>query len=384
MNFRKESMNQAGQKLTEFPKEVFERKKLYKLDLSNNNIKHIPKEIDKLRYLESLNLSGNRIRHLFAKLFELPRLKILILNNNEIINLPKQVGKVQTLKILNLANNNISNLPPEIASLCNLVELNLTGNSLNDFPVVPNGFKNLKALWLSHNPLGNISANDLLSNIPTLRSLYCYSPRLENRITNHDEYFYLASSVKGNSQQLIKKAMSDVKERKEKKNVVPLGQEQLDPKTDNAKFFISYSHADKEYLNRLKTHLKVLKHDVSFDVWVDTDIKTGDKWEKKIKEALESATCAILLISTEFLASDYIQKNELPPLLKDADEKGTKIFPVIVHPCRFSKIKSLSQFQAANSPSEPLSTLTFPNQEFVFLKLCNDIQAHLEQDEIAS
>jgi hypothetical protein len=132
-------------------------------------------------------------------------------------------------------------------------------------------------------------------------------------------------------------------------------------------------------LNKLKRHLKILQRQAPLNVWDDKKIRSSAKWKEEIENALNEATAAILLVSTDFLASDFIQDEELPKLLKSAEEKGTRIYPVIVHPCQFLKTKSLSQFQAANSPSEPLSELNFSKQERVWIKLCDDIQYHLEQ-----
>jgi hypothetical protein len=62
------------------------------------------------------------------------------------------------------------------------------------------------------------------------------------------------------------------------------------------------------------------------DLWVDTKINVGEKWKEKIQQALDRAAIAILLISADFLASDFIIDNELPPLLKAAEEKGNLFF----------------------------------------------------------
>jgi hypothetical protein len=60
-------------------------------------------------------------------------------------------------------------------------------------------------------------------------------------------------------------------------------------------------------------------------------------------------------------------------LLKAAQDKGTRIFPVIISPCRFEQ-STISKFQAANSPAETLSELSKPKQDRIFLKLTDDIQ----------
>src|SRR6218665_3206938 len=94
----------------------------------------------------------------------------------------------------------------------------------------------------------------------------------------------------------------------------------INPKGNH--IFISYSHKDAEYLERLLVHLKPLERDGLIDTWVDTRLLAGDRWKKEIDAALKKARVAVLLVSADFLASDFIINNELPPLLKAAEEQG--------------------------------------------------------------
>ncbi len=138
--------------------------------------------------------------------------------------------------------------------------------------------------------------------------------------------------------------------------------------------FVSYSHADLECFRRLEIHLKPLEQDGLIDVWSDTRIKAGEDWEERIKTALDKAAIAVLLISADFLASDFIVKNELPPLLLAAAKGGTTILPLIIKPCRFVKHAQLSKFQAINFPSEPLLSLSEIEQEKIYVKLVDRIE----------
>src|SRR5690349_16513348 len=95
------------------------------------------------------------------------------------------------------------------------------------------------------------------------------------------------------------------------------------------KVFISYSHKDKRWLNRLQTHLKPLVRDGVLDIWVDTMIDPGGKWRDEIRAAIDSARVALLIVSAEFLASDFIATDELPPLLEAAEKDGVRILPLI-------------------------------------------------------
>ena len=69
------------------------------------------------------------------------------------------------------------------------------------------------------------------------------------------------------------------------------------------------------------------------------------------------AKVAVLLVSADFLASDFIVDNELPPLLAAAELKGAVILSVIVSSCRFKQTETLSQFQVVNPPTQPLNLL---------------------------
>lgn len=143
--------------------------------------------------------------------------------------------------------------------------------------------------------------------------------------------------------------------------------------------FISYAHADERWLKRLKKHLTVLdKFTEPIDYWEDTKLKGGDKWKETIKGAIDKANVAILLVSTDFLASDFITSEELPSILRHAEEGGTKVIPLIVAPCSF-ELSEISEFQAINSPDRTLLDLGSDEAAIdrVFLELVKTIRSLL-------
>ncbi len=158
--------------------------------------------------------------------------------------------------------------------------------------------------------------------------------------------------------------------------------EPYDPQTKKLDYkptaFISYSHADKECLERLQVHLKPLKRKNLVDIWADTKIKAGEKWKEQIISALNKAVVAVLLISADFLASDFILDNELPPLLASAEKRGTVILPVILKPCGFKRDENLSCFQAINSPDTPLLKLNKIEQEEIYSKIAETIEIEIK------
>jgi tetratricopeptide (TPR) repeat protein len=86
----------------------------------------------------------------------------------------------------------------------------------------------------------------------------------------------------------------------------------------------------------------------------------------------------VLLVSADFLASDFIATDELPPLLSAAEKEGAVILPVILSPSRFLKTPSLAQFQTVNNPSRPLIGMTKDEQESVLVNVSEAIEASLK------
>lgn len=146
--------------------------------------------------------------------------------------------------------------------------------------------------------------------------------------------------------------------------------------------FISYSHADAEWLARLKVHLKPLEREGVIDLWSDDKIQPGSNWEEEIRKALKEAKVAVLLVSADFLASDFIHTNELPPLLAAAEKEDAVILPVIVSRSSFEENKNLSKYQAVNPPNKPLLGMSRAEQEDVFYNLHKSILLILGRQEV--
>ena len=143
--------------------------------------------------------------------------------------------------------------------------------------------------------------------------------------------------------------------------------------------FISYCHADVAWLDRLKIHLRPLVRRTALDLWDDSRILPGQAWQEEIAKALARARVAILLISADFLASDFVVNNELPPLLHAAAHRGLLMLPLIVSPCFFSEHEELSRYQSVNRPDSPLSGMSSSDAEAVLVSLVRSVDQYFRR-----
>lgn len=147
------------------------------------------------------------------------------------------------------------------------------------------------------------------------------------------------------------------------------------PTSTRTSVFISYSHADSQWLRLLNTHLKPLVRDQKLEIWSDQKIRKGERWRDRIHKQMAMARVGIFLVSADFLASDFIHAEELPPLLKAADREGATLLTVIVRPCAGAFQDSpLSQLQAMNGPHTPLSGMSKTQREQVMASVYDELR----------
>lgn len=119
--------------------------------------------------------------------------------------------------------------------------------------------------------------------------------------------------------------------------------------------FVSYSHRDEAWKERLVAHLKVVARKGDVDAWDDRRIEAGAAWKAEIENAIASADTAILLISADFLTSPFIQDEEVARILKLRATGSLQVIPLIVRPCAWTAVEWLRELQARPLDARPLS-----------------------------
>jgi hypothetical protein len=121
--------------------------------------------------------------------------------------------------------------------------------------------------------------------------------------------------------------------------------------------YVSYSRKDEIWRDRIVEGLRRGGLNADYILWDDRSIKYGDEWLNVINEALGAARVALLLVSPDYLASDFITSYEAPRLLELRESRGVLVIPIIVRPCNWMEVRWISRLLVAPRNGKPLSEL---------------------------
>lgn len=100
--------------------------------------------------------------------------------------------------------------------------------------------------------------------------------------------------------------------------------------------------------------LKGLEKQKVIKVWHDREIEPGDDWYRAIRSAMRNCEIAIILVSQNFLNSEFIEKEEVPKLLERRKKQGMRVVPIILRPCLWKDDPVLSKIQALPRDGKPI------------------------------
>jgi TIR domain/NYN domain len=139
------------------------------------------------------------------------------------------------------------------------------------------------------------------------------------------------------------------------------------------KIFFCYAHEDEPLLIKLKAHLRPLQRIGLIDVWYDRDITAGAEWEQDIKKHLNEANIILLLISPNFMESDYCYGIEMKRALERHERKEAYVIPVILRHVLW-KVPPISKLQALPTDSKPILSAGWFDPDEAFYTVAESIQ----------
>lgn len=135
--------------------------------------------------------------------------------------------------------------------------------------------------------------------------------------------------------------------------------------------FFSYSHRDEELRDELALHLSMLKRQGVIRAWHDREISAGSEWAGEIDQKLDSANIILLLISANFLASDYCYDIEMQRAMERHEAGAARVIPIILKPVDWSGAP-FSKLQALPKNAKPITT--WDNRDEAFLNVAQGIR----------
>ena len=139
--------------------------------------------------------------------------------------------------------------------------------------------------------------------------------------------------------------------------------------------FISYAHEDLAYLKELEKHLANLKRQNIIASWYDGDIDPGTEWKAQIMERLNSAQIILLLVSADFINSDFCYGIEMQQALARQDAHQARVIPIIVRPVDW-KGAPFAKLHALPTGAKPVTR--WPTHDDAFLDIVQGIRRAID------
>lgn len=138
--------------------------------------------------------------------------------------------------------------------------------------------------------------------------------------------------------------------------------------------FISYSHKDEAWKDRLRPHLAVLERQGRISIWDDRQIDAGAQWHPAIIDVMKRCKVAICLISADYLASEFCTGKELPELMDRREHDNLVIIPVLLRPCDWQDYPWLEELQMLPRDGKSVANDYAAQWDKVFARVANRVR----------
>lgn len=146
-------------------------------------------------------------------------------------------------------------------------------------------------------------------------------------------------------------------------------------KSNKVKVFFSYSHKDEDYKNGLDIHLSALKRNNKIETWNDHKIIAGQEWDNIIKIELAEADVILLLVSADFIASNYIWEVEIKKAIDRHNQGKAKVIPVYCRICDFGGMP-FEMLKGLPENRKPINT--FEDKDQAYFEIVEGVKATIK------
>ncbi len=143
-----------------------------------------------------------------------------------------------------------------------------------------------------------------------------------------------------------------------------------------AKLFFAYARKDGAFKDELIKHLTALERQSVIETWHDREITAGDEWRDQIDANLEAADVILLLVSADFIASDYCFDVEMKRAIQRHDQGEARVIPVILRPVEWKGL-DFGRLQALPTDAKPVTE--WANQDSAFADVAKGIRKAIEK-----
>ncbi len=275
-----------------------------------------------------LHLCGLELMQTPREVWQCSSLQWLFLVNNQLSTFPAEVDNLSSLQWLDLSHNQLNTLPAEVGNLSSLQRLDLSPNQLSTLPAEIGNLSSLRILYLSHNRLSTLPAE--VGNLSSLQKLNLDGNPLPSPLAE-----IIAQGISAILAYL--RALQPIK------------------------IFYCYAHEDRDLRDRIDKHLGVLKRSGQVVVWYDREIQAGMEWEREIERRLNTAHIILLLVSADFVHSDYCYGKEMQRALEMHEKGKVRVLPILLRPVDWQDAP-LAKLQLLPTGAKPITTWPDPEE----------------------
>src|SRR2546421_6975565 len=142
--------------------------------------------------------------------------------------------------------------------------------------------------------------------------------------------------------------------------------------------FCCYAREDQELLRNLKKHLMPLQRQALITIWSDTDINAGATWEEEIDKHLNTAHIILLLVSSDFMDSEYCYSKEMKQAMQRHERGEARVIPILLRPT-YWKGAPFDKLQALPTNAKPVTDHSWHTEDSALYDVAEQISTVVKE-----